>query len=556
MTKQSSKKPFFVIIAVIIVVIVIAAEYGRSKDSKKPIYTTIAANEKTITQEVSVTGQVKPTEKIDLAFEKGGKISAVSAQVGNTVSKGQVLVILDNSDIRATLAQEEAALEVQKAKLAELKRGTRLEQIQISTNKVANAQKAVDDAKTSLENIKQKADVDLANLYDEAKDVLTDSYAKSDAAVNTTINSLFFNTTSNNPTLTFTVTNLQLKIDAENKRTQAGNAVLAIKAKTTTYPTAYPDLDKTLKDVKSQLAIIQDFLSTLKNALNQTAGLSAATLDTYKTSVDTASSSINTAVTNINSQEQDIATQSALNKNNISTAQTSLTTAENTLLSAQDQLALDKAGSTSEQIAAQAAAVKQAEASIQNVQSQLEKTILTSPINGIITKQDAKVGEIVSMNTPLVSLISEANFQIETNVPEADIAKIKINDSAKVTLDAYGNDITFEARVIAIDPAETIIEGVATYKVTLEFTTSDDHIKSGMTANITVMTAKIEGAIAIPQRAVITKDDQKFVLIDNGGPNPEERKIETGIRGSDGSIEITTGLSAGEKVIISGAEKQ
>lgn len=553
MAKQPSRKSLYAILGIIVLIIIFAL-YNNSTQKPKPVYETAAASVKTITQEVSVTGSVTPTEKIDLAFEKGGKISEVSASVGDKVIKGQALVALNNSDIKAQLAQGIAALEAQQAQLNQLKRGTRPEQIQISTTKVASAQKAADDAQANLDNVKQKADVDLANIYDKVKDVIADSYNKADAAVNTTIADLFSNT-GGNPALTFAVNDPQIKIKCEAERLEAGNAVLTIKAQVAGLPTSQSGLDKSLRDANSQLAIIQNFLKTLTSAVNSSTGLSSTTLDTYKTDVNTASSSITTAVTNINNQEQSIAAQIALNKSNITTAQTSLNAANNALLAAQDQLALDQAGSTPEQIAAQAAQVKSAQANVQNIQSQLEKTTLTSPINGIVTKQDAKVGEIVAMNAPLVSLISEANFQIEANVTEADIAKVKIDDSATVTLDAYGNDIVFEAKVIAIDPAETVIQGVATYKVTLEFTKEDDQIKSGMTANIDILTAKKENAIAIPQRAVITKDSQKYVLIDTGAANPEERRIETGIRGSDGNIEVTSGLSGEERVIISGVKQ-
>lgn len=538
-----------------IVLIVAAVWYNSSKQPAATANETAAAELKTITQEVSVTGKIKPAEQIDLAFEKSGKISRVNAAIGSIVAKNTILAVMESNDIDAQLSQAQAVLEAEQAKLKQLKQGTRPEQVQISATKVISAQKTLSDAENTFQNVKQKADNDLANLYDKTSDILTDASAKADAAVNTTIADLFLNAAGNNPQLTFSIANQQVKIDCESKRITAGKAVEAIKNEisnlTANSPLSQPELDKSLGNIKIQLIVIQDFLAKTNEAVNVTIGLSSTVSNTYKSAVDTASASVNTAITNINNHIQAISAQKNLNKNNIDTAEASVNSAKNALASADDQLALDKAGSTPEQIAAQAAQVKQAEASIQNIQSQLAKTILTSPINGIITKQDAKIGEIVSMNTVLISLISEAKFQIETNIPEADIAKIKIGDPAKITLDAYGNDVIFEAKVISIDPAETVIEGVSTYKTTLEFTKEDDHIKSGMTANIDILTAKKENAIAIPQRAVINKNGQKFILIDAGNNQTEERKIETGLRGSDGNIEIISGLTPGEKVIIS-----
>jgi multidrug efflux pump subunit AcrA (membrane-fusion protein) len=134
-------------------------------------------------------------------------------------------------------------------------------------------------------------------------------------------------------------------------------------------------------------------------------------------------------------------------------------------------------------------------------------------------------------------------------VPEADIAKIKIGDSAKVTLDAYGSDTYFPARVTKIDPAETMVEGVATYKAILQFAENDQRIRSGMTANMDIETAKKEGVLVVPQRAVIRKIDGSYrVQIFKDEQTSEERTVAVGLRGSDGNIEVVSGLSEGEKI--------
>jgi multidrug efflux pump subunit AcrA (membrane-fusion protein) len=148
-----------------------------------------------------------------------------------------------------------------------------------------------------------------------------------------------------------------------------------------------------------------------------------------------------------------------------------------------------------------------------------------------------------------MAVISKDKFKIETNVPEADIAKVGVGNVANVSLDAYGRDTIFPTKVIAIDPAETVIDGVSTYKVTLQFITEDERIKSGMTANIDIVTAKKEGILAIPQRALIRKDGIRIVrvLVEK---EIEERKVETGIVGFDGFIEILSGLKEGETIVV------
>jgi len=181
---------------------------------------------------------------------------------------------------------------------------------------------------------------------------------------------------------------------------------------------------------------------------------------------------------------------------------------------------------------------------------------------------EAKVGEIVYPSTSasdsikqLISIMSEGNFEIKADIPEVDIAKVRIGNEARVTLDAYGSDIEFNAKVLAVDPAETVIEGIPTYKVTLQFNEQDERVKSGMTANVDIMTDKRENVITIPQRAVIGKNGDKVVRLLKTVPNPEnsdktiemveEIPVEVGIRGSDGQIEVLSGLNEGDKIVVS-----
>jgi multidrug efflux pump subunit AcrA (membrane-fusion protein) len=100
-----------------------------------------------------------------------------------------------------------------------------------------------------------------------------------------------------------------------------------------------------------------------------------------------------------------------------------------------------------------------------------------------------------------------------------------------------------------MNPAESLVEGVATYKTTLYFNNSDERIKSGMTADVTIKGDRRDNVFAVPQRAVITRGDSKFVQVLQG-ENVAEKQVKTGLRGSDGNIEITDGLSEGDQVIV------
>ena len=146
-------------------------------------------------------------------------------------------------------------------------------------------------------------------------------------------------------------------------------------------------------------------------------------------------------------------------------------------------------------------------------------------------------------------------------MPESDIAYIETGDAAEVTLDAYTSDVIFEAKVVGVDPGETVVDGVATYKVTLQFVAEDERVKSGMTANIDITTDKRTGVVTIPARAVITKNAHKVVRIlpppspQQKNPEPIEVQVETGLSGGDGTVEIIKGVNVGDRVVIFEKEK-
>ena len=101
----------------------------------------------------------------------------------------------------------------------------------------------------------------------------------------------------------------------------------------------------------------------------------------------------------------------------------------------------------------------------------------------------------------MLSLVNNGGLKIQTYVSEADVAKIKVGDTANVTLDAFGTDTVFPATVTTIDSAETQVSGVPSYLVTLHFVDSEPQVKDGMTGNIHVILAEDDNVIAVPMPA-------------------------------------------------------
>ncbi len=211
--------------------------------------------------------------------------------------------------------------------------------------------------------------------------------------------------------------------------------------------------------------------------------------------------------------------------------------------------AKDKLRDVESEVPYQEAKVSAAEAVVAGLKSNLEKRIITAPFSGTVTVQDAEVGEIVSSADRLIKLISSNAFQIETFVPEINIGDIRVGNLAQVTLDAFGSDVLFDVRVVSIDPAETLRDGVSTYKVTFEFVLKDSRLKSGLTANVIVTTEVKHDSILIPQSAVTERGGFSYVNI-KVGEEIVEKQITTGSVATSGEIEVIGGLTEGEMLII------
>ncbi len=387
----------------------------------------------------------------------------------------------------------------------------------------ADLSAAVEQAKAGLKIAQAKlADMqngtrpeELAVAQNSLNDSITAAYTTCDDTIRNDIDKMFESPRTQSPKITIPMNDFQLQNTINNERYTVELALNDWNSGTRVSATSALAFIDTVKNFVDDIALALNGSSADSN-------ISQATIDSYKTIVSADRSAIDLARSNI--------TGAAANYD------------------------LKLAGNTPESIAGQEAAVEQAQANVDAANAQFAKSIIVSPIDGIIANIAAKTGETIQSGAAAVSVISLGQYDVESYVPEADIAKVKIGDSATTTLDAYGSDTFFPTSVIKIDPAETIIEDVPTYKVTLKFASSSDaRIKSGMTANLDILTNQKNNILAVPSRSVYAIDTQKYVkLVDPKNPKKTtETEVETGIRGVDGYVEIISGLKEGDIIAAS-----
>jgi len=192
------------------------------------------------------------------------------------------------------------------------------------------------------------------------------------------------------------------------------------------------------------------------------------------------------------------------------------------------------------------AQIEAAKASIDAIKTQISKTTIRALFNGKVDRNDAIIGSIVSAGTPVIT-ISNDNLEIQVNVPESEVSNVKVGSNANITLDALGTNEIFPATVVSIDSVQTSENGISVYKARLKFTDTDERIKSGMTANITIMPQTHADVLMVPKTAVIQKNGKYFVVIDKGNSEKEAREVTVGLK-DEQNIEILSGLILGEKV--------
>ncbi|MBQ3933854.1 MAG: efflux RND transporter periplasmic adaptor subunit, partial [Elusimicrobiaceae bacterium] len=158
------------------------------------------------------------------------------------------------------------------------------------------------------------------------------------------------------------------------------------------------------------------------------------------------------------------------------------------------------------------AQVVQGRASLDKAKIDLSYTNVVSPVDGIVISKEVELGQTVaaSYQTPTLFLVAEdlTKMQIEVNISEADISKIKEGQRVDFNIDAYPTT-TFVGKVSQVRNAATTISNVVTYTVVVSVDNDDLKLKPGMTANVSIITAEANNALSVPNQAL------RFVPPDN-----------------------------------------
>ena len=507
-----------IIISIIIFLVVFGVYQGFFK-KERPTFNLAEVVRGEITQEVSETGQVKKGEEINLSFKNAGRIEKIYVEVGEKVKEGDILAKLDTAPLKIQLQEAKAASDIARAKLNKLSAGPTQEEIKIAQTAVKNSQVALDTARQGLKD-----------AGEDALNVLDDSYLKAYNA---------FNEVDLIQRTYFTADDQEgIKVRENKDKTAAGMTQAKSYLDIAKADSTNEKINTSLSEMKKALEIASDALKIIRETCEEPTYRNLVS-STNKTSLDTHRGYINTAITNLANSQQSIIS-----------AKFAIESAEGVLQAAEDDLALTTAPARQEDIDLYQAQVAQAQAQVQLLENQIEEAVLVSPTNGQITKIAKQVGENVQSMTGdvVITLLPDAPFQIKANIYEEDVIKMKIGNPADISFVAFPEKV-FKGKIISIDPAEKLIEGVVYYEVTIALEEMPEGLKPGMTTDLVIKTAQKENVLTVPQDAIQNKEGKTIVEVLKG-EKFEEREIEIGLKGSNDIVEVISGLEEGEKVTI------
>ncbi len=157
------------------------------------------------------------------------------------------------------------------------------------------------------------------------------------------------------------------------------------------------------------------------------------------------------------------------------------------------------------QLAADTNQIKQNEASLRLAETNLNYTRIVCPVDGVVVSRNVDVGQTVaaSFTTPTLFTIAQdlTKMQIDTNVDEADIGRVKVGQAVEFNVDAYPDRI-FHGTVKQIRIAPIIVQNVVTYDVVITVDNTDMLLMPGMTANVSVIVASRKGVLRVPNTAL------------------------------------------------------
>ena len=482
---------------------------------------------------VSATGSItaQTGAEVHIGSQVSGTIKRLTTDVGKQVKAGQIIAELDLPDLKAQLAQSQAALAQAKTKYAQQISGIAPEKMQ-TLSALAVAEQGVLSAD-------EKLSVARANALLQETQTPSD-IRKAQTALSTAKSTLVQVNAGAN--LQVETANETIAQTSANARNSAANLERVHSLYLQGFSSAADyDTAKAQDGVyQSQVRAAQKNLDLVKQKV--TADIQAATdaVASAQAVLEAAKAESHTVV----ARQADVRDAMAAVKQAQANLDLARANRTNDTLKLQDVLTAKQA-------------VDQAAAQVAFTQAQLNKSIIRCPISGTVLQLAAQQGETVSAGLATQTMLIVADLdrlEIDSYVDETDIGKVMLGQSAQCTVDAFPGR-NFKGKVTKIASGSTIQQGVVTYDVTISLSNATHDLKPDMTASVSIQTGRVTDAILVPAVALQMNtrgSSVNVIKIVDGHPTTVSVPVVTG--GTDGvSIEIRSGIQVGDTIVLAGA---
>lgn len=496
-------------------------------------YVLAAVEKGTIITSVSGSGQVVAENQLSVKSQASGKVIYVNAENNQQVRVGTLLIKLDTADAESAI--EDAVSNLADAQLALAK----LNGLETELGKIRGTKEKLED---SLESYYGNGFNDVSNVFLQLPDIMSElqdiifsnSLSSSQSNLDYYADAIRMRDTNSSQYRNDVYDKYQITIAAYDKNFQDYKSANRFSDKGTieslineTYETIR-DISDTVKSMDDLILLYQDLQA---RAGSKSLALSNTHLTTLNGYIGTTNSYLSSLLSDIN---------------NIQNGKEALIEADFTIADQEKQ-------------------VKNLQKALDDAKSKLADYSIYSPSAGTITAMSLKVGDNISANSSVATLVSNQQTA-EITLNEVDAAKVKVGQKVNVTFDAVF-DLNITGKVADIDTLGTVTQGVVNYTVKISFDTQDKRVKPGMSVTVDIITDAKSDVLTVPNSAIKLQGSQKYVELAEGLSNDgqqllanvsasalksplQQQTVEIGLS-NDTDTEIISGLKEGDIVVSS-----
>lgn len=515
---------------------------------KAPEYRAAAVVRGRVVEEITETGTVVSAHDVDLYFKGSGRVKRIMAKEGEAVKAGDPLMALDAADLAIRRREAAAAVASAEAKYAQAAAGATVEDLQVLEAAVRNAETALASAERSLADTVASNAASLDKAYADLAGQAETTYLKASAAMQTLKNDVFDAAGSLRADI--------LPSDA-GAQSMAASAFVAGKealARMDAAVIAFRAAPREGKDAGAA-ALIADakvvrdaaqWANVLMQGASPVGGTSQSSFDARKASVRTAWADVTAAVNAAESQASLVASTKSANSAVLGSAEAAVTAAEGALDSAKRELEARRAPLRDVDRQVYLTTISSARAALALIEQEIADAVLAAPVDGIVGTVDLEIGELASPTVRAASMIS-SRLEIEADVSELDIGKLRVGGPASAVFDAIG-PASYPGTIVRIATREKDEDGDIFYPVTVTLDDGAAPLRTGMTADLSFRVGEKDGVLLVPRRAIRRSEGRNTVLVLRKG-KAVEAAVEIGLRGED-AYEAVSGLEEGDEVVI------